>query len=641
MTIRAKLIFLSVFLSIIIFAVIAANLYFSRAVTQEIKKDAMAQELARSIAELSLLTESYISHQEARKEIQWLSRAERIKDAMNRPDIPDDITSMLLVFDSLTRAFAILRENHHQISELMITDNNDEEIRRLQEVAERISSRMRMDTQNLLSRMFVVASQAQEKSLLLQQRNFRIVAGLGIFLFVASLFLLIILGLNISQGINALVAGTDRMGQGKLDYRIPNKRRDELGKLAKSFNYMAQSIQNLVNNERASSKQLSLEISEKELIQSILKESEKRYRSLVELAPEAIIVQSQGKIVYMNPAGLRLLGYDNLEQVKGRELLDFIHPEDRPGVIERLKELSAGQERVPPREQRMLRVDGQSVDVEVSAGSITYGGKPAAQAFVRDITEMIQHRRYITELNLRLEDKVRERTAQLEEANKELESFSYSVSHDLRSPLRAINGFTRILVEDYGSSLDDEGRRICKVITDNAVKMGQLIDDILKFSRLSRTSMSLSDVNMQDLTESVYKELVTGYAPDIIDFQVDPLPMAYGDPALLRQVWKNLLSNALKYTSKKDNPEIRVRAWEDDQEVVYQVIDNGSGFDEAYADKLFGVFQRLHTEAEFPGTGVGLAIVQRIVNRHNGRVWAEGVVDKGAKFNFSLPLKKE
>jgi PAS domain S-box-containing protein len=239
-----------------------------------------------------------------------------------------------------------------------------------------------------------------------------------------------------------------------------------------------------------------------------------------------------------------------------------------------------------------------------------------------------------------LEQRVAERTAQLEAANKELEAFAYSVSHDLRAPLRAIDGFTRILMEDYASSLDAEGWRVCTVVRDETQRMGQLIDNLLAFSRLSRTQMQVAPIDMQALAQAVFHELTAPTDQARIDFRMTSLPPALGDLTLVRQVWVNLLANALKFSSRRDRAVIEVDYREAAGENTYLVRDNGAGFDMRYSDKLFGVFQRLHSEREFEGTGVGLAIVQRAVHRHGGRVWAEGEPDNGATLYFTLPGKR-
>lgn len=254
----------------------------------------------------------------------------------------------------------------------------------------------------------------------------------------------------------------------------------------------------------------------------------------------------------------------------------------------------------------------------------------------RNITERKRAEQSIRELNSDLESQA----VKLQAANKELEAFSYSVSHDLRAPLRAIDGYTRILVEDYEGILDAEGKRICGIISAEARRMGQLIDDLLAFSRLGRKEMYSTNVDMKTMVVSVLNELIKEEERERTDFKIARLPSISADSSLMRQVWVNLLSNAIKFTSKKERAIIEVGSKSNKDEIIYYVHDTGAGFDMEYANKLFGVFQRLHSESEFDGTGVGLAIVQRIIRRHGGRVWAEGEVDKGATFYFALPRKE-
>jgi light-regulated signal transduction histidine kinase (bacteriophytochrome) len=235
-----------------------------------------------------------------------------------------------------------------------------------------------------------------------------------------------------------------------------------------------------------------------------------------------------------------------------------------------------------------------------------------------------------------LEQRVVERTAQLEAANKELEAFSYSISHDLRAPLRAIDGFSRILVEDHVQELPEDAARLLGLVQSNTQQMGRLIDDLLSFSRLSRQPVNRRTVNTADLVRQALETLQGDLEGRDVKIEIGKLPACQGDPALIRQVWMNLLSNALKFTRERESPQIMIGCEDREGEQIYFVKDNGVGFDMQYKDKLFGVFQRLHRNDKFEGTGVGLAIVQRIIQRHGGRVWAEAKLNVGATFYFTF-----
>jgi signal transduction histidine kinase len=237
-----------------------------------------------------------------------------------------------------------------------------------------------------------------------------------------------------------------------------------------------------------------------------------------------------------------------------------------------------------------------------------------------------------------LEQRVLERTSALQAANRELEAFSYSVSHDLRAPLRAIGGFANILIEDHSEHLPTDVQRRLEVIVRNSRQMGQLIDDLLAFSRLGRQQLVRTNVDMSALAQSVAEDARRADPDREIELVIKPLPSAHGEPVLLRQVLTNLIHNAFKFTSARRPARVEIGHQQQDGQVTYYVKDNGVGFDMQYAEKLFGVFQRLHLPEQFEGTGVGLAIVQRIIERHGGRVWAEAVVDQGATFFFSLPV---
>lgn len=367
--------------------------------------------------------------------------------------------------------------------------------------------------------------------------------------------------------------------------------------------------------------------------------SEERYRSLVELSPDALFVQIDDKIVFINSAGVKLLGAQRAREIIGRSASNFIHPDDRKRIQARLRKLH--EEHKPLRfiEHKIVRLDAVPIDVEMAAAPLTFEGKPAAQVILHDVTDRKRAEEEIRRLNLELEQRVIERTAELETANKELEAFSYSVSHDLRAPLRHIEGFVEILRATKAALLDGEGQRHLQTISDSSRQMGKLIDDLLVFSRTARVELRTVRVNLNDVVKGVLHEMEPDTAGREIEWKIKDLPEVEGDPALLHQVFSNLLSNALKYTRTRSLARIEIGSTRTENEIIIYVRDNGVGFDPRYAQKLFGVFQRLHRASEFEGTGVGLANVRRIITRHGGRTWAEGDVDKGATFFFSLPRK--
>jgi signal transduction histidine kinase len=243
----------------------------------------------------------------------------------------------------------------------------------------------------------------------------------------------------------------------------------------------------------------------------------------------------------------------------------------------------------------------------------------------------------LKKLNAELDFRVRERTAQLEARNRDLNSFTYSISHDLRSPLRAMNGFSRLLLEDYPDKLDSKGKSYLRSISSNAIKMSELIDNLLLFSRVSTTQINRSVIDMNKVVRMIIEEYSKNAEWETIHFILDELPDAYCDGPMIKQVFVNLISNAVKFSGKRHNPEVEIAHTTQNGEVIYYIRDNGVGFDMKYVDKLFGVFQRLHSENEFNGTGIGLAIVKGIIEKHNGRTWAEGKENEGATFYFTLP----
>ncbi len=364
-----------------------------------------------------------------------------------------------------------------------------------------------------------------------------------------------------------------------------------------------------------------------------LEDVTERIDAAEKLQRRALLLESMGdaviagdldfRIQEWNPAAERLLGW-TVSEVRGRTLDEVFAVQ---GVDRTDARADVRRGRTLHLQIRVQHRSGRWLDIEVSSMPVNVGGVPTGFVSVlQDVSE-----------RTRLERESQQRFAELQAANRELESFSYSVSHDLRAPVRAIAGFSRLLEEDYGKVLDEEGLRLLRVVRKNAQRMGVLIDDLLAFARTGRQAMTVEDVDMEALAREAVDEAQAAEPGREYDVSVGPLPGATADKSLVALVWQNLLANAVKYSRGRTPAVIAVSAEPSENEVVYRVSDNGVGFDMRHSGRLFRVFERLHAPAEFEGTGVGLALVDRIVHRHGGRAWAEASPGRGATFFFSLP----
>ncbi|MCX6306851.1 MAG: PocR ligand-binding domain-containing protein [Bacteroidetes bacterium] len=530
---------------------------------------------------------------------------------------------------------------------------------------------------------------------------------------------------------------------------------------SKRFNKVAAMLfayANILSENAYDNLQLKKQIKEREKVVEALLESEEQYRDLVENSPDAIAIYVEGKVRLINKECLHLMAASSSEELIGKPVIEFVHPDYRAMVTERMRMAAIHGTVLPLNEEKFIRIDGSSVEVEVKAMPIKLENKPAVQLIIRDITtrkhiektismlahairsisecvsitdmtdkivfvnnafqqtyqyeenellgksismvrspdnspaiveeilpatlhggwqgELLNRRKdgsefpvfvsssvvrddygepialigvtnditarkiaekELIDINEELDRRVKQRTAELEAANKELETFSYSVSHDLKTPLRHISGFIGLFLENKSTDLTEEELGYLKRVSGSVNNMALLIDAILSFSRLNQAELRKATIRSSEMV----KQVISFYEPDIHDrqitFNVAPLTEIKGDEELIRQVWTNLISNAIKYTGKKQNAVVDIGCFSTDTETTFFVKDNGAGFNMKYADKLFGVFQRLHKSRDFDGIGIGLANVNRIVSRHGGHCHAEGEPDQGATFYFSLP----
>lgn len=372
-----------------------------------------------------------------------------------------------------------------------------------------------------------------------------------------------------------------------------------------------------------------------------LHSSEARYRRLVEGSPDIVYSVSHDRGgLYHSPRVEAILGYTPEHFSESPYFwLECVHPDDRGRLDSAIEASFAG---------HPLDIEYRIKDArghwrwlhDRSIGTLVVGEDRITEGVATDVTDRKEAQERIRELNYELEERVSLRTTQLQAANSELESFSYSVSHDLRAPLRHIAGYVDLLLGSSRSQLDETAQHYLDSIAQAAAHMGTLIDDLLEFSRTSRAELRIGEVDMNAALNDSIAALADDVAGRPVEWVVPTLPIVTGDAAMLRLVWRNLLENAVKYTRGRQPARIEVRVQELPEEYVFSVADNGAGFDMRYADKLFGVFERLHSPSEFEGTGVGLANVRRIVDRHGGRTWAEAELAVGATFYFSIPRQR-
>ena len=438
-----------------------------------------------------------------------------------------------------------------------------------------------------------------------------LISSLAIVGFVFVVAVLLLLEKLVLAPVSSLSASVNRIGaSGDLSSRVTIAGKDELSSLSGNINGMLGRL---------------------EQSNIALRESEEKFKHLVQEMNDGFFVIQDAKVVFTNTRGAEMFGHAG-EEITGKPIEELLSPELTRTLSKMHAEVARGKAIAQQYETRLIRKDGKVCTFELSVRDMDYAGKPAVSVVMRDITE----RRKAEEELARQAKEVARANAELCVVNKELEAFSYSVSHDLRAPLRSIDGFSKAVLEDYEQKLDDQGKDYLHRVRAASQRMAQLIDDLLNLSRVTRSDMQHDSVDLSAIAQSIAADL-QGMQPDRqVEFVIAEGLMAKGDIRLLKLVLENLLSNAWKFTGKHAHAKIEFGAAPHNGKTAYFVRDDGAGFDMAYAEKLFTPFQRLHGMTEFAGTGIGLALVQRIIHRHGGQVWTEGKIEEGATFYFTL-----
>ena len=639
MTIRAKLA-INVISLVAFFLVVALVLNIaSPGIEEATEKGEFANRLVIGVSDMNTITHDYMRNPSERARQQWEQK---------HASLGELIASAKFTKKDMKTILDRIRRNHEETAPFFkrIIENNRKKKQAAAAAQALLDESNERNVTQLMARSQLMISDAYSLSRIshaeirdaLSWSYWLITAAILIAMLVAGA-ISFFLTRSIDVSIRTLKKGTEIVAGGDLTHRVTARGKDEIADLAQAFNDMTGRLS-------TSYRSLAEEVWDKEKAREALHIANLYTRSLIEVSLDPLVtISNDGKIMDVNHATELATGVPR-EQLIGSDFSAyFTDPKKAQEGYEQV--FSRGFVRDYPLAIR--HVSGRTTEVLYNAATYRNekGEVQGVFAAARDVTELRTAQRALQKSHDELELRVAERTAellarttQLERANRELEDFSYTISHDLRAPLRAIDGFSSRLLRDCGEKLDEDGVRKLNAVSRNARKMGQLIDDLLTFSRLGRKEMNIVQIDLETMANDVWQEIKELNPGREMDFRIVDLLPAFGDASLVRQVFVNLLSNAVKFTRERNPARIEAGSYNKDGNCIHYVKDNGVGFDMQYHHKLFGVFERLHLEEEYEGTGVGLAIVQRIIHRHGGRVWAESTVNGGAVFYFTLGGKE-
>jgi len=607
MKIRTRLRLITLATLAVAIAVAAVVISTNRQMTREQMQIENAQLVLEALFRLRGRTFEYLLRPEARPKAQWHAEQQEIARRLQA----------LAVATPVEEAIADYMRQDLQQS-LVIFGQLEKLGAKAEEAGGReiLSGQLQLKIQSVASGMLRLEDLMRKRIAETQQQATILGTALMALLVMSIATGALLLARSILGPLDALRKGADIVGAGNLEYRTGLATRDEIGDLSKAFERMTESLQQLTARARHTASYT---------------------RSLIEASLDPLVtISPEGRITDVNEATIRATGVGR-DVLIGSDFSDYFTEPDKARAGYR-EVFASGLVKDYPLSLRHASGEVMEVLYNASLYRDEKGEVAGVFAAARDVTERKHAEEELRKYHEQLEARVRERTAELEAVNRDLEEIIYSLAHDLGIPVRAVDGFAHALLAGYHDRLDAEGKRYLNIVRDNTRRMGRLIEDILAFARLRGAAMNIANIDMEQLARAALDDLRPSTAGRIIEIGITPLPFAHGDAAMLRQVWVNLLSNAIKFTRPKPAARIEIEGKIEGAECVYSIKDNGVGFDQQYVHKLFGVFQRLHGIEEFEGTGIGLAIVKRIITRHGGRIWAEGKLDEGAAFHFALPI---
>jgi PAS domain S-box-containing protein len=592
----------------------------------------LAVGILRDVQQLSTLTQEYELYGSERAKIQWLAKQAGLATSIRDADFSEEQDKAAIA--GLQAQNAQISQDFAKLMEIR-SDSNAGSMQA--ELGDAVLSHIMLVLQDMTSQAVNLSDTFGNKVAAAQLNTF-LLMNVSISLVTGYLaFISITLWRRLIRPLNMLKTGTDRIAKGNLEYRVGISTKDEIGDLSRSFDTMAGKLHDSYQALRMERDALDVRVLERtrdlqEREQS-LKLLTSRQEAILAAVPDIIAeVDNNKTYTWANPAAIRFFG----EHMLGKEAASYFEGEQDTYI--KVQPLFTGDPNVIYVESWQRRRDGERRLLAWWCRMLQDkdGNVKGALSSAQDITERKLAEQEIRRLNAELEQRVQERTAQLAAANRELEAFAYSVSHDLRAPLRGIDGWSLALKEDCKDKLNEKESEYLDLVRSETQTMGRLIDDLLMFSRQSRAEMRQEPLDMTAMVEAIVSRLQRQNPSIQAEFIIRPGLTALGDAGLIDIALTNLLNNAVKFSSKRPGAVIEFGRVEQDRRKPFFVRDNGAGFDMAYADKLFGVFRRMHKSSEFPGTGIGLASVQRIINRHGGRVWAEAKLNEGATFYFTL-----